>query len=91
MQDYLDLIETEGLLHKVEEETSKLGSATKLSKSLSSAQAKQAPKKLVTLAKLPEENKDGWAQLEKNMNSESVMKKEDESAQGDQDQFKDEV
>jgi hypothetical protein len=76
MQDYLDIIDQEGLLTNVQEEAAeqftepKKPPITQKRNSMKAAAGINANKR-VTLAKLPEENKDGWAQLEQDMNKES--------------------
>lgn len=68
MQDYLDIIDQEGLLTNVQEESSEQFTEPKkppiTQKRNSMKAAANNANKRVTLAKLPEENKDGWAQLE---------------------------
>ena len=84
MQDYIDIIDQEGLLTNKQEETSdsKLGAGDSKPSSASmtqSALGSQAlTQKKTALAKLPEESKDGWKKLEQNMNKESQEKREKE-------------
>lgn len=76
------MIDQEGLLTNKQDddcdstgkEGSVLGSTISALKKASSVIEPKAVK--TELAKLPEENKNGWAQLEQNMNKESLQKKD---------------
>ena len=83
MQDYIDIIDQEGLLTNKQDDildksASKEATKTAINAGQISSTSALVVKPKVVLAKLPEENKDGWLALEQNMNKESLQKKERE-------------
>jgi hypothetical protein len=81
MQDYIEIIDSEGLLtnHQEEAKGEQSKEISSLEKKMSAAVMNQPAAKKAVLAKLPEENKDGWLALEAKM---GVAKKDKDEPDG---------